>query len=271
MTIYRIFHILSIAWSRPSITIGFVGVNFLSWRVWPTALPWRAISTMNTVDRTPRRRHSKENRHIVKFPLKLEAPIWKTVRNQIGARKLQYIPGDLVLIWNIAIEKELNRKTKPRYLGPYKVVRRTQGGSYKLAKVDGAQLARPIAAFRVIPYIQRNSLRHLQGRGDESDIHTEEEEEIQSDNGEQSEWNLTKLSRDLNTTDYRDSNTESDIGWPYYQHHHPRVKSPILPAAIAYSQLLTPSHLPLGSTFINQTSYPDISFYIWPHAYCRAN
>ena len=111
-------------------------------------------------------------------------------------------PGDLVLIWNTAIEKELNRKTKPRYLGPYKVVRKTQGGSYKLAEVDGAQLARPIAAFRVIPYIQRNSLRHLQGRGDESDTHTEEEEEIQSDNGEESERNLTKLSRDPNTANY---------------------------------------------------------------------
>jgi len=58
-----------------------------------------------------------------------------------------YAPGDLVLVENTAIEKELNRKTKPRYLGPHKVVRQTQGGSYKLAKVDGAQLARPIAAL----------------------------------------------------------------------------------------------------------------------------
>jgi transposase InsO family protein len=34
-----------------------------------------------------------------------------------------YSPGDLVLIRNTAMEKELNRKTKPRYLGPYKVIR----------------------------------------------------------------------------------------------------------------------------------------------------
>jgi len=72
-----------------------------------------------------------------------------------------------------------------------------------LAEVDGAQLARPIAAFQVIPYIQKNSLWHLQGRGDESDTHTEEEEEeIQSDNGEKPERNLTKLSKDPNTTNY---------------------------------------------------------------------
>jgi hypothetical protein len=33
-----------------------------------------------------------------------------------------YSPGDIVLVRNTAIEKELNRKTKPRYLEPYKVV-----------------------------------------------------------------------------------------------------------------------------------------------------
>ena len=75
--------------------------------------------------------------------------------------KGSYSPGDLVLIRNSAIEKELSRKTKPRYLGPYQVVRQTQGSSYILAKLDGAQLARPVAAFRVIPYIQCKTLQEL--------------------------------------------------------------------------------------------------------------
>ena len=72
-----------------------------------------------------------------------------------------YPPGTLVLIRNTAIEKELNRKTKPRYLGPYKVVRQTKGSSYVLAELDGTELSRPIAAFRVIPYIQRSTLKTL--------------------------------------------------------------------------------------------------------------
>ena len=70
-------------------------------------------------------------------------------------------PGDLVLIRNSAIEKELNRKTKPRYLGPYQVICQTQGTSYRLAELDGTPLARAIAAFRVIPYIRRSSLHNL--------------------------------------------------------------------------------------------------------------
>lgn len=72
-----------------------------------------------------------------------------------------YVSEDLVLIRNTEIEAELNRKTKLRYLGSYKVIRQTQGESYKLAEVDRVQLARPIAAFKVISYIQRYSLTKL--------------------------------------------------------------------------------------------------------------
>ena len=60
-----------------------------------------------------------------------------------------------------AIEKELSRKTKPRYLDPYQVIRQTLGSSYILAELDGAQLARPIATFRIIPYIRRKALQDL--------------------------------------------------------------------------------------------------------------
>jgi len=51
--------------------------------------------------------------------------------------KTSFKPGDLVLICNSQVEKELDRKSKPRYLGPYEVVRRTQGGSYVLKEMDG--------------------------------------------------------------------------------------------------------------------------------------
>ena len=49
-----------------------------------------------------------------------------------------YSPGDLVLVRNAAMEKELNRKTKPRYLGPYKVARLNSGHNYVLEELDGS-------------------------------------------------------------------------------------------------------------------------------------
>ena len=67
-------------------------------------------------------------------------------------------PGDLVWIRNTRIEKELNRKTKPRYLGPFVVDHKTKGGSYVLREMTGTLSRRGIAAFRLVPYISRNTL-----------------------------------------------------------------------------------------------------------------
>jgi hypothetical protein len=65
-------------------------------------------------------------------------------------------PGSLVLLRNSKIEDSLNRKTKPRYLGPMVVVRRTEGGSYILAELNGALSRVRATAFRVIPYLPRS-------------------------------------------------------------------------------------------------------------------
>ncbi|KAI0349790.1 hypothetical protein OH77DRAFT_1372883, partial [Trametes cingulata] len=60
--------------------------------------------------------------------------------------------GDLVLIRNTAIEREMKRKHKPRYLGPYQVVRQTQNGSYVVKELNGDVSRESIAAFRLLAY-----------------------------------------------------------------------------------------------------------------------
>ena len=66
-----------------------------------------------------------------------------------------YEPGTLVLVRNTAVEKELDHKVKPRYLGPMKVRKRTQNGSYILEELDGTVLRQKVAGFRIVPYVSR--------------------------------------------------------------------------------------------------------------------
>ena len=77
---------------------------------------------------------------------------WKYRRRM---RREHFKPGDLVLLRNTGEEMKMNRKTKPRYLGPYEVDRRTKGGSYVLKELDGTMLREGAAAFRLLPYVSR--------------------------------------------------------------------------------------------------------------------
>lgn len=87
-------------------------------------------------------------------------------------RRKIYSRGDPVLIRNTMVEKELNRKTKPRYLGPFLVDRRTRGGSYVLKEMNGVFMRQGVAAFRLYPYLARNT-RKLYALGDASDSEKE--------------------------------------------------------------------------------------------------
>ena len=73
-------------------------------------------------------------------------------------KDFDFTRGDLVLMRNTAIEKSLNRKMRPRYLGPLIVLGRNRGGAYLLCELDGSVLDRPVAAFRVVPYFARKSI-----------------------------------------------------------------------------------------------------------------
>ena len=61
-----------------------------------------------------------------------------------------------MLVRNTTVEKSMNRKSKPRYLGPFEVVQRTKGGSYVLKELDGSIWSQKVAAFRILPYIFRD-------------------------------------------------------------------------------------------------------------------
>jgi hypothetical protein len=70
--------------------------------------------------------------------------------------KKLFNPGDLILVRNTQIEKELNRKTKPWYLEPFVIERQTKGGSHILKEMNGTLSRHDVAAFRLIPYISHS-------------------------------------------------------------------------------------------------------------------
>ena len=105
-------------------------------------------------------------------------------------KDFDFHPGSLVLVRNSKVEKELNRKTKPRYLGPMVVLRRTTGRSYVLAELDGSMSKLHFAAFRIIPYYPRFRssipVMDLSGFDDQTldELAAEDDEELDDEDSE---------------------------------------------------------------------------------------
>ncbi|KNZ79774.1 hypothetical protein J132_08716, partial [Termitomyces sp. J132] len=91
-------------------------------------------------------------------------------------RDYNFKTGDLVLMRNTRIEVLHNKKMKPQYLGPLVVISRNRGGAYILCELDGSVLHRPVAAFRLIPYLARE---HITVPSDTFDIDTSRLRELE--------------------------------------------------------------------------------------------
>lgn len=74
----------------------------------------------------------------------------------------EYHPDELVLVRNSRISNDLGGKHKPKWLGPYAIVRRTRGGSYVLRELSGAISTQGISATRLLPYISRDDPRLIE-------------------------------------------------------------------------------------------------------------
>ena len=96
----------------------------------------------------------------------------------------EFNPGDFVLMRNSQVEKEMNRKTKSRYLGPFVIIQHTQGGAYDLREVNGGVKRNKVAAFRLVPYIARDTeaLQKLVSEWIEDKEEEEEERDDDADN-----------------------------------------------------------------------------------------
>jgi hypothetical protein len=112
--------------------------------------------------------------------------------------------GDLVLMRNTAIEKALNRKMRPRYLGPLIVISRNFGGAYIVCELDGSVLHRPVAAFRLLPYCARRTIELPKDLLNIDDDQLREMQQSQSDSDDENNDDRKQDDEDATSSDGED-------------------------------------------------------------------
>jgi hypothetical protein len=136
----------------------------LSWditdRSWH-ALEWHKVNTTQELLTLRIKQLSRRDEFIGETSVKLETARKKAAddfyeKNKARMMDHAYEPGMFVLVWNNYLDFQFGNKGALRWMGPYIVVQRRSSGAYVLAELDGAVLAKPVAARRIKLYHYRN-------------------------------------------------------------------------------------------------------------------